>query len=361
MILAIESSCDETSVALFKCSKVLDRTLDIHESYLGQLIKSQVDLHSLYGGVVPELAARQHSEALPQMVTALLEKYKVSYQQLKYIAVTSGPGLKGCLIVGLSFAKGLSEVLNIPLIPINHLEGHILSYAIEYPSRDSFPALCLLVSGGHSEIILVNDVGRYEILCETSDDAAGEAFDKVGTLLGIKYPAGRELSIMAEQCSESDLTFPEAVQRDFSTFSFSGLKTAVKREVEGYRIKYGTLTDSYKASVSFAVQDAIVGALLSKLNYWIIKHKPSKVFLAGGVASNSLLRGRVEIICKANNVSAIKPSHEFCTDNAAMIGAAALMKLRHRADNHGEVNNDIFLTGRSASANPRWSIEQDNG
>jgi len=352
MLLAIESSCDETSVALFDSFKVLEHGKSIGEAYLGQLIKSQVDLHSLYGGVVPELAARQHSEALPKMVNSILEKYNVTYSELKHIAVTSGPGLKGCLLVGLSYAKGLSEALGIPIIPINHLEGHVLSYSLEFDATDQFPLLCLLVSGGHSEIVLVDGIGHYKILCETSDDAAGEAFDKIGTLLGIKYPAGKELSELARKCSISDFTFPEAVQKDFSTFSFSGLKTAVKREIESYKKVNTTLDEDYRSSIAWAVQNAIVNALLTKLEYWVRTIKPKALVLAGGVAANSRLRKEIEYFSDTYSIPVLKPKNEFCTDNAAMIGAAGLLRLRESL-----YSDDMVLKSRSIGAVPRWSLE----
>jgi N6-L-threonylcarbamoyladenine synthase len=351
MLLSIESSCDETSVALFKMTDNISE-LNVPQAYCSQIIKSQIASHKEYGGVVPELAARQHMECLPMIVDLLLEQNSAAYKDIKYVAVTAGPGLKGCLLVGLSYTKGLSESLNIPLIPINHLEGHILSYSVEYEEDEAFPKLCLLVSGGHSEIILINKIGDYKILCQTSDDAAGEAFDKIGTLLGIDYPAGKELSELAKTGVAGIFTFPEGVQRDYESFSFSGLKTSVRRAVELHKSTGKEVNAQFKADVAYAVQEAIVNSLIKKLAYWTKEVAPKSIVLAGGVAANHLLRDQVKALCTSYNIEAMIPSFEFCTDNAAMVGAAALMKMKH-----GLVNLENKLESRLVGARARWSVE----
>lgn len=354
MLLSIESSCDETSVALFDVAEdYLSHGLSISKVYKGQIIKSQVDFHSEYGGVVPELAARQHMQSLPALVDLLLSKHNIGFTDLKYIAVTSGPGLKGCLLVGLSYAKGLSEALNIPLIPINHLEGHVLSFSLEHDDENMYPLLCLLVSGGHSEIIKVEAVGKYIILCQTGDDAAGEAFDKIGTLLGIAYPAGRELSELAKSGKKGEYTFPEGVQRDYDAFSYSGLKTSVRRTVELEKVKSSELSLETKCNISYSVQDAIVSSLTKKLAYWCQQVGPKSIVLAGGVAANSELRTRVRKLAQDNNIPVMIPAHEFCTDNAAMIGAAAIMRMKNNLVNFNSLN-EMRLVGAKA----RWSLEE---
>lgn len=353
MLLAIESSCDETSVALFKISdNEVTKDFKISKAYRSQIIKSQIDFHSEYGGVVPELAARHHMDSLPALVSILLKQNKITFTDLKYIAVTSGPGLKGCLLVGLSYAKGLSESLAIPLIPINHLEGHVLSYAIEYDSEDIYPSLCLLVSGGHSEIIRIDAVGEYEILCETSDDAAGEAFDKIGTLLGVSYPAGKELSVLAKRGRAGEFVFPEGVMRDFSAFSFSGLKTSVRRAVDLEKVKSGEFSAQTKCNIAYAVQEAIVSSLVKKLEYWTREIKPKSIILAGGVAANSELRSRVGKLAESYKLEVMIPSFEFCTDNAAMIGAAALMRIKNKLVNTKDSRDNLKV-----GAKARWSLE----
>ncbi len=346
MLLAIESSCDESAAALFDVESYLKDGKSLSESLVSHGISSQIDLHKTYGGVVPELAAREHLKNLPVIVEEVLslasEKrgQKISMDELSAIAVTQGPGLKGCLLVGVSYAKGLSMQLGLPLIPVNHLEGHVLSALLceTLQSEESvFPALCLLVSGGHTQLLYCKAPGSYECLASTMDDAAGEAFDKVGTLLGLSYPAGAAVSALARKAESKDLVLPIGVPGDDSHFSFSGLKTAAVRMIQAEQPNIEK-DPSRVSDIAYALEVAIVEALSRKLER-VLKgelysgaEKPKSLFLSGGVAANERLRNSLAEIANRYDLQFLVPRMEFCTDNAAMIGVGACVRLKREPE-----------------------------
>jgi len=299
-ILAIESSCDETSVAIVQNG----RNILFHE------IASQIKMHQYYGGVVPELASRLHTEALP----ILLEKAKkiCPFSSLSAIAVTQGPGLEGSLLIGLTAACVLSESLNKPLIGVSHLQGHIYAHFLS-DSVPSFPYLALTISGGHTQLVYVKDHGKFEILGETRDDAVGEVFDKVARLLQLGYPGGPHIEKLAKQGNPKAFVFPQALKHDAYSFSFSGLKTAVMR----------TLTDfpeSNSADIAASFQHAVIEILIYKTHRALKEKQCTTLLLCGGVAANRSLSEAFVSRLDAN-VRTLDPI--LCTDNAAMIGAAA--------------------------------------
>jgi len=307
-ILGIETSCDDTSVALY------DSTKGVAEN----LVSSQVDLHDHFGGVVPELASRAHLVNLLPLVDYLLERQQVALKDLDGVAVTAGPGLIGALLVGLSTAKALCAAADLPLVGIHHIEGHILANALT--SDLVLPAVVLVVSGGHTEVIYMPEVGRYELLGGTLDDAAGEAFDKTAKLLGLPYPGGPQIDRMARQGHPGRFSFPRPLKNDPRTvFSFSGLKTAVRVVVDDLP---RPLSEQTVADVSFELQEAIVDSLCHRLfRAARRKHVPA-VYLAGGVSANSRLRERVAEEARRLNLNFLPPEPVYCTDNAAMIAYA---------------------------------------
>ncbi|MBP9837712.1 MAG: tRNA (adenosine(37)-N6)-threonylcarbamoyltransferase complex transferase subunit TsaD, partial [Proteobacteria bacterium] len=233
MLLAIETSCDETAVALLDLSKPISETSSSSEFLKSEIIASQIKLHQAYGGVVPELASREHLINLPLLIKKTIDDNSLNTDQIKAVAVTRGPGLKGCLLVGLTFAKFFAFSKNVPLLCINHLEGHVFSgNMLAREERPEYPYLTLLVSGGHTELILVEAYRKYKIICRTKDDAVGEAFDKSATLIGLPYPGGPQLAKRAETGDEESFRFPYGMPEDDSAFSFSGIKTAISREVK---------------------------------------------------------------------------------------------------------------------------------
>jgi N6-L-threonylcarbamoyladenine synthase len=343
LLLAIESSCDESAAALYDGTSYMQGACSLKESLLTHVISSQSVLHSQYGGVVPELASREHMKNVPLVIDEVLSSPIVRRlvaegrdTSIKAIAVTQGPGLKGCLLVGVSIAKGLAMRLSVPLLPVNHLEGHILSTFLSEGIDDEervFPAIMVLVSGGHTQLILCTGVGKYTVLATTMDDAAGEAFDKVGTLLGLPYPAGAEVSRMAEKGDPERFKLPIGVPQHASQFSFSGLKTAAARLIasEEAALEHDPMIRSHIAK---ALEEAIINALCHKLIHAIESLRKEKgiklqsLLLAGGVAANKPLRARLSSIAEDYTLRCIIPAPEFCTDNAAMIGAVAAMKLK---------------------------------
>ena len=307
-ILAIESSCDETAAAV-----VIDgRTVE------SNVVSSQINVHRATGGVVPEVAARLQLETIIPVVEQALEKASRGWDEIDAIAVTAGPGLMGSLIVGVETAKALALAKNKPLIPVNHLAGHLYAcLAGEDPF--TFPYLGLVVSGGHTELVLMPDHHRFELLGSTRDDAAGEAFDKVGKLLGLPYPGGPEISRLAQQGDPKAIDFPRPMlDQDNYDFSFSGLKTDVRREVAAQR-----LTAKRKADLAASFEAAAVDVLVAKTRRAALAYKPSAVLLGGGVAANRLLRDRLHAALKENDIRLLVTPPEFATDNAAMIGLAA--------------------------------------
>jgi len=326
VILAIETSCDETAVALFDLDRVLSGA-SFSEALLANEVASSAELHKAYGGIVPELAAREQTLTLPPLVDFVLSQAGINSSHLRAVAATSGPGLNGSLLVGLSYAKGLSYALKIPLLPVNHLEGHLCAHLLlKREQQLASPYLSLLVSGGHTEIILEGD--RRITVSRTRDDAAGEAFDKCATLLGLPYPGGPQLSRLAEQGDRERFKFPIGLLDDSSAFSFSGLKTAV---MKSYRAIENP-SEQDRCDLAASVEQAIVEALSLKTLQQAETHKVTGVFLTGGVAANSYLRQQLKVRCEERGLKLAVAPLQYCTDNAAMIGAAALRSvLRDRS------------------------------
>lgn len=309
LILAIESSCDETAAAVVKNGREV----------LSNVISSQIALHTLYGGVVPEIASRKHIEKINQVVEQAVSEANVTWDDITAIAVTYGPGLVGALLVGVSFAKSLAWALHKPLIGVHHIEGHISANYIENKSLEP-PFMCLVVSGGHSHLVKVVDYGEYEILGRTRDDAAGEAFDKVARAIGLGYPGGPKIDKVSYDGNPTAMDFPRAkvVDNEYD-FSFSGLKSAVLNYLNSQEMKGEPIVQAdVAASFQQAVVDVLVGHSMQALDAYGFK----KFAIAGGVASNSHLRTAFEKACAEKNIEFFRPSPIFCTDNAAMIGVA---------------------------------------
>ena len=309
-ILAIESSCDETAAAVVVNGREV----------LSNTISSQIDIHTLYGGVVPEIASRKHTERINQVVRQSLSEAGKSWDDIDAIAVTYGPGLVGALLVGVSYAKSLAWALNKPLIGVHHIEGHISANYIENKELEP-PFMCLVVSGGHSHLVKVVDYGEYEILGRTRDDAAGEAFDKVARAIGLGYPGGPKIDKVSCEGNPAAIDFPRAKIADNEyDFSFSGLKSAVLNYLNQCEMKKEeVVTADVAASFQQAVVDVLVGHSMDAID----RYGFDKFAIAGGVASNSHLRAAMEDACKKRNIKFYRPSPILCTDNAAMIGAAA--------------------------------------
>jgi len=309
-ILAIESSCDETSAAVMRSPNILSN-----------VVSSQAELHQKWGGIVPEAAARAHVEAILPVIEEALTAASLELSDLGAIAVTNRPGLIGALSVGVTAAKALSFSLGIPLIGIHHLEGHICSAAIPRYTNTPIPHLCLVVSGGHTELVQVHDLGSYEIVGQTRDDAAGEAFDKGARLLGLGYPGGYAIQESARNGNPRRYRLPRGLSGDTTDFSFSGLKTAVLRLVESEGKKIDV------ADAAASLQEAIVSVLVDRAILACERLGSSALTLVGGVAANEALRTRLAETCRRNDISFYTPPLELCTDNAAMIGLAASFRL----------------------------------
>jgi len=304
LLLSIESSCDETAAAVVADGRRV----------LSSIVSSQIAVHAEYGGVVPEIASRQHLEAVSEVVSQALDGAGVAPSDLEGVAVTQGPGLAGALLVGLSAAKGIAFGCGIPLVGVNHIEGHLLAVMLERPLE--FPFLALAVSGGHSHLYRVDGVGRYRTLGQTIDDAAGEAFDKVAKLLGLPYPGGVAIDRLAAQGNPLAIRFPRPLLHDGSyNFSFSGLKTAVLTHLNKHPESAGEGINDLAASFQWAVCDVLTqktGAALAATGL-------SRLVVAGGVACNSALRLSMQKLCEERGVDLYIPSPKLCADNAAMI------------------------------------------
>ena len=311
ILLAIESSCDDTSVAIMK-----DRTL------LSNITCTQ-DLHKKYGGVVPEVASRQHHKDIIPTVNQALENAGVGLRDIDAIAFTRGPGLLGSLIVGVSFAKGLALSLDIPLIDVHHMHAHILSHFAE-PPYPAFPFLCLTVSGGHTQIVLVKGYDDMTILGSTIDDAAGEAFDKTGKMIGLHYPAGPEVDRLAQQ-GKPTIKFAKPSMKGYD-YSFSGFKTSVLYTLRKYIERDDHFVKNNIHDICASIQISIVDILMEKFSLAIGQYKVNHIAIAGGVAANSELQKRVKNLAADKNLSLFIPKIEYCTDNAGMIAAAAWFK-----------------------------------
>lgn len=330
LVLGIETSCDETGVAL----------LDYQESGVSRIIQeslaSQIEMHALYGGVVPELASREHMKALPVLVDTLCKDSGIGLKDLDALAVTVGPGLKGCLLIGATFTQGCSTALGKKLIPVNHIEAHLLAAELANPELKP-PYLSLIVSGGHTELQLVQAGGKYLCLGRTRDDAAGEAFDKSAALLGLPYPGGPTLARLADTTKQSRYTLP-VVARDMSDFSFSGLKTAVLLEIKKHRQELEESSEA-KAEMAYAIQEAITESLLLKVKRALKEHSVETLSVVGGVAANMNLRAKLKDLLGDR---VIFPPMKWCVDNGAMIAYAGARRI---------------LAPPSFEIRSRWGIE----
>lgn len=309
-ILAIESSCDETSAAVVKDGREV----------LSNIIASQIDTHTKYGGVVPEVASRMHIEVVDAVVKSALEEANMSLEQIDAIGVTYGPGLVGALLVGLQYAKGLSLASKKPLVGVNHIEGHICANYIQHTELKP-PFVSLVVSGGHTFIVHVKDYGKYEVIGQTRDDAAGEAFDKVARAIGLGYPGGPKIDKISKEGNENAIEFPRAKFHDDTLdFSFSGLKSAVLNYINTCKMKDIEIN---VADVAASFQKAVIDVLKENVFLTCERKKVDKIAIAGGVASNSTLREELIKEGKKKGVKILFPDRILCTDNAAMIGSAA--------------------------------------
>ncbi|MDA8443194.1 MAG: tRNA (adenosine(37)-N6)-threonylcarbamoyltransferase complex transferase subunit TsaD [Peptococcaceae bacterium] len=313
LILSIETSCDETAAAVIA---------DGHD-ILANIIFSQIPVHQKFGGVVPEIASRHHLEHLPQVVAEALQMAEVSFSDLDAIAVTYGPGLVGALLVGVAGAKAMAAAQGLPLIGVNHIEGHIYANFLVHPQLQ-FPLLCLLVSGGHTHLVLLQDHGKYKILGRTRDDAAGEAFDKVARAMGLGYPGGPQIQATAATGNPLGIELPRAwLEPGSLDFSFSGMKSAVLNYLNRAGQK-GEVVD--KADLAASFQQAVIEILVGKTLTAAKATGVRTVLLAGGVAANQALRQSMTDACNAAGYNFYYPPIELCTDNAAMIGCAAYYK-----------------------------------
>lgn len=309
-ILAIESSCDETAAAVVKNGR----------DVLSNIIASQIDIHTLYGGVVPEIASRKHMEKINQVIETALEEAKCQLNDIDAIGVTYGPGLVGALLVGVSAAKAISFASGIPLVGVHHIEGHISANYIQNKELEP-PFVCIVVSGGHTHLVIVNDYGKYEVIGRTRDDAAGEAFDKVARAIGLGYPGGPKIDRIAKEGNPFAIEFPRAkIEGSEYDFSFSGLKSAVLNYINGCKMKNEEINT---ADVAASFQQSVVDVIVERAVGATKKLGMNKLAIAGGVASNSAIRKALTERCEKEGIKFYSPSPILCTDNAAMIGSAA--------------------------------------
>lgn len=339
LVLGLETSCDETGIALYHTSRGL----------LGHVLHSQAALHTAYGGVVPELASRDHIRRVLPLTRALLDEAGCRVDELDAIAYTEGPGLAGALLVGASIAHGLSYALGVPALGLHHLECHLLSPLLSRPAP-VFPFVALLVSGGHSQLMRVSGIGNYETLGETHDDAAGEAFDKTAKLLGLPYPGGPALARLAESGTPGRYALPRPMLAQIEktgdlNFSFSGLKTAVMMLA-----RERPLDDQSRADLAAEFQAAIVDVLCGKALAAIRQTGLQQLIVAGGVGANRLLRERLSTSAQQHGFSVFYPELEFCTDNGAMIALTGALRLQRAG--HPAPRTQLGFTVR-----PRWDLE----
>lgn len=335
-ILGIETSCDDTGAAIY----------DERDGLVANRLASQVELHSLYGGVVPELAARDHIRKLLPLVESLIHDSKNNGKAADAVAYTAGPGLAGALLVGASVASGLAYAWNVPTIPVHHMEGHLLAPMLETPAPE-FPFLALLVSGGHTQLVDVARAGEYRILGQTRDDAAGEAFDKTAKALGLDYPGGPAIANCALQGQEGRFEFSRPMTRHAGLdFSFSGLKTQVLTTVQQQRLDAQTTAD-----IALAFELAVVDTLAIKCLRALTISRRKRLIVSGGVGANRRLRERLRSECQKLGTEVFFPRLEFCTDNGAMIAYAGYF--RWTLNGHG--NRQNFHGGFDVK--PRWSLE----
>lgn len=334
LVLGIESSCDETGVAIY----------DTDRGLIADQLHSQMAMHAEYGGVVPELASRDHIRRITPLTRACLAEAGVTLQDIDAIAFTQGPGLGGALLVGAGFANALAVGLGKPVIAVHHLEGHLLSPLLADPHPE-FPFLALLVSGGHTQIMAVHGVGQYEILGETLDDAAGEAFDKTAKLLGLPYPGGPLLSKLAEEGDPTRFTLPRPMLNSGDLdMSFSGLKTAVLTLVRQQEAANGPIDEQTRKDICRAFQEAIVEVLVKKCSQALKQTGMTSMVVAGGVGANKQLRAALDATAAKRKFKVYYPPLKLCTDNGAMIAFAGAMRLKHAA------------AAGAFTVKPRWDL-----
>lgn len=310
LILAIESSCDETAASVVRNGRTV----------LSNVISSQIDTHTVYGGVVPEIASREHIKAINYVIERALTEAEVTLEDITAIGVTYGPGLVGALLVGVAEAKAIAYAAQKPLIGVHHIEGHVSANFIENKDLEP-PFVCLIVSGGHTHLVIVKDYGEFEIIGRTRDDAAGEAFDKVARAVGLGYPGGPKVDRAAKEGNPHAIEFPRGKVADSPyDFSFSGLKSAVLNHINHAKM---TGEEIFVSDLAASFQNSVVDSLVSRAILAAKEYGYQKLAIAGGVASNTALRAAMEEACKKNGISFYHPSPVFCTDNAAMIGVAA--------------------------------------
>lgn len=325
LILAIESSCDETAASVVKNGREV----------LSNVISSQIALHTLYGGVVPEIASRKHIEKINQVIESALAEADVTLEEITAIAVTYGPGLVGALLVGVAEAKALAYAAKKPLVGVHHIEGHVSANFIENPDLEP-PFVCLIVSGGHTHLVIVKDYGEFEIIGHTRDDAAGEAFDKVARAVGLGYPGGPKVDKAAREGNPHAIEFPRAKVGDNPyDFSFSGLKSAVLNYINHAKM---TGEEICVPDLAASFQNAVVESLVSRAIMAAKEYGYDKLDIAGGVASNSALREGMKAACEKEGIRFYHPSPIYCTDNAAMIGAAAYYEYQKGARSGWDLN-----------------------
>ena len=321
LILAIESSCDETAASVVKNGRCV----------LSNIISSQIAIHTLYGGVVPEIASRKHIEKINQVVEAALKEADVTLDDIDAIGVTYGPGLVGALLVCVAEAKAIAYAKKKPLVGVHHIEGHVSANYIEHPDLEP-PFLCEIISGGHTHLVIVKDYGSFEILGRTRDDAAGEAFDKVARAIGLGYPGGPKIDKLAKEGNPHAIDFPRAHMEDAPyDFSFSGVKSAVLNHLNKCRMTGEPIVE---ADIAASFQQAVVDVLVDNAIRAAKDYHMDRLAIAGGVASNGALRAAMEAACEKEGIRFYRPSPIFCTDNAAMIGVAAYYEYQ-KGTRHG--------------------------
>lgn len=334
-VLGIETSCDETGIALY----------DSDAGLLADALYSQIELHQQYGGVVPELASRDHIRKTLPLIKEVLDKAGCSTKDIEGVAYTAGPGLAGALLVGGSIARAIGMTLNVPTIGVHHMEGHLLAPLLE-PNGPAFPFIALLVSGGHTQLVTVAGIGEYKVIGESVDDAAGEAFDKVAKMLGLQYPGGPHVAKLAEQGEAGRFKFPRPMtNRPGLDFSFSGLKTFVLNTVADHTIN-GVLSDKDRADIAHAFQEAVVSTLLIKCRRAIQQTGLKTLVIAGGVSANTRLREELARMAELEQGKLYYPALRYCTDNGAMIAYAGCQRLLDGQQ------DDLGIV-----AKPRWNLE----
>ncbi len=354
IVLGIETSCDETGVAVYDTAP-WENNAPAHEGILGQALHSQIAMHREYGGVVPELASRDHIRRVLPLLDDALHDAKLQLKDIDAVAYTQGPGLAGALLVGSAFAKSLAQGLNLPSIGVHHLEGHLLSPLLG-TSVPQFPFIALLVSGGHTQLMLVSGVGKYQLLGETLDDAAGEAFDKTAKLLGLDYPGGAAISKLAEKGRSGRFELPKPMLHSGDLdFSFSGLKTAVLNQVKKFESNGISNTEelaTFQADLARSFVDSLVAVLVSKSEKALKQAGCKHLVLAGGVGANLQLRTALNASAKKNGFEVHYPPVDLCTDNGVMIAFAGA--LRMLAENNGSTTSGAF------DIKPRWDLASNN-